>query len=205
MLNINEQTFTGRVTFIGKPHNDVRKSDGKPFTQVNVGMAITDNRGNDAGLLYFDLYNEAADKFIQADPIGLRIYLKTELRVDTVEKPGEPRRTYHNYRGTNWRFIDTKAVNDDIRSRRGNKVQNNQAAPVQQNQQFAGNQQGQYQQQAQANFGGQPQQQQFGGQAPQNQQFAGNQQGQYQQQRQDFNPNNQGFDGMDNFYGNPGF
>lgn len=186
MFNLNKQQFTGRVTSISEIKTGTRQKDNKQFSKLTVSLAISDNRGNDAGFFRFDMFNEAAYNFMNGLNVGLRLYVETELSINVKDS-----KTFYNFHLVRWQYLDTKETNKRIREQRHarglqpayvEKSEQGQQQAPQQN--FAQPAQGFGQQQA-TGFASAPQQNQFAQQA--NQGFAQPAQQQFgQAQAQDF-------------------
>lgn len=186
MFNLNKQQFTGRVTSISEIKTGTRQKDNKQFSKLTVSLAISDNRGNDAGFFRFDMFNEAAYNFMNGLNVGLRLYVETELSINVKDS-----KTFYNFHLVRWQYLDTKETNKRIREQRHarglqpayvEKSEQGQQQAPQQN--FAQPAQGFGQQQA-PGFASAPQQNQFAPQA--NQGFAQPAQQQFgQAQAQDY-------------------
>ncbi len=190
MFNLNKQQFTGRVTSISELKTGTRK-DKKQFSKLTVSLAISDNRGHDAGFLNFEMFNDDAYNFMNGLNVGLRLYVETELSVNVKDS-----KTFYNFRLVRWQYLDTKETNNRIREQRHARglqpayveksEQGQQQAPQQnftqpapgfasapQNQSFAQPAPQQFgQAQAQNQSFAQPAPQQFGQAQAQNQNFA---------------------------------
>ena len=187
MFNLNKQQFTGRVTSISELKTGTRQKDNKQFSKLTVSLAISDNRGRDAGFFSFDMFNEAAYNFMNGLNVGLRLYVETELSINVKDS-----KTFYNFHLVRWQYLDTKETNKRIREQRHARglqpayVEKSEQGQQQQapQQNFAQSAQGFGQQQA-PGFAAAPQQNQFAPQA--NQGFAQPAQQQFgQAQAQDF-------------------
>ena len=154
MFNLNKQQFTGRVTSISDIKTGTRQKDNKQFSKITVSLAISDNRGRDAGFFSFDMFNEAAYNFVNGLNVGLRLYVETELSINVKDS-----KTFYNFHLVRWQYLDTKETNKRIREQR--HARGLQPAYVEKSEQ--GQQQAPQQNFAQPTQGfGQPAQQQFG-------------------------------------------
>ena len=112
MFNLNKQQFTGRVTSISELKTGTRK-DNKQFSKLTVSLAISDNRGHNAGFFSFEIFNDAAYNFMNGLNVGLRLYVETELSVNVKDS-----KTFYNFRLVRWQYLDTKETNNRIREQR---------------------------------------------------------------------------------------
>ena len=113
MFTLNNFTAIGRVVYVSQ----IRESQVQngSFYAASVGLALKDHTGKDSGIVNLELFNGAIARFLLADPVGLRIYIESEL---TVTSSNDKKQSFHNFSMKKWQFVDGRDVNDNLRARR---------------------------------------------------------------------------------------
>ena len=111
-ININEATFTGRVT--KAPLLATVVVNGENVYKTTASLGIKNERGDDYGFINITLWRDAAVKFSELVTKGMALFVRTTIK---SRYDNEKKVTFFDFNVTSWQFVESKEKNEAHRAK----------------------------------------------------------------------------------------